>query len=241
MWVIVEQSKPVLWTDKEVGIETEKVLGRLIETTLAYKFKENNEPKILELDPEAKRIYTEWYNQIAIENRKDLDREEQDGYDRKLQAQCLRIILILHCMEAVADGSSEENPIIKNTVKKSIRLCEYLKKNKDMVIKLILENRVQKLHPLVRRAAKAICDLEFEIVKGRISTSRITEYINDGLDDKHHVTSEDIGRAAVKLGLTKKRMRDGKSRGIEISQKDIKRLKHIFKIPSNPSEVSEKM
>ena len=238
LFVMVEQDQPALWNEKEVSHETEASLEKLVTALLNYEFDESGKPIVVKLSTDAKTTFSEWHDKVQCESWMDVDAEHMQTIAKKLHAQCLRLALILHCMEAVAGGRSEQESITKETMERAIRLAEYFKYEKYAVMQLILTQQTQSLPPIVKHTAAAIVQLEGEIDRAMLATAHITDVVNQSLDERFQVKPEAVGKAATELGLAHKQMPDGKRRGIIVQPEDIERLKILLETLSKPSEPS---
>ncbi|MFC1508622.1 DUF3987 domain-containing protein [Candidatus Omnitrophota bacterium] len=239
LFLKVIHGKPILWTDKEISVETEDTLAKLIRTTINYDFLDELKPQIIDIAPMAKDVFIAWHDRTLLESWQDIENDFQQSIIKKLHAQCLRLALIAHCIEAAAQGESELKPISNRTMDKAIQLANYFKGQKQKTLRLITSAKVHSLSPIVIKAAQAIVELEPEIKNGMLPTVRITELVNQGLDDMFQIDSRAIGKAATTLSLKTKHMPDGNSRGIVINKEDIERLRGLLDLTSETSETSE--
>ena len=238
LFAFVDSDKPALWTDNEISQKSDLALYDLIETCLEYYFDENAEPIVVKLEPDAKKEFVQWYNQVSKEAF-NADDDYQVTFVKKLHAQCLRLALIAQVMDDIASESPESKFITVDNIHKAIRLVNYFRVQQQHILELIVSIRDTLTVPVKERVAEAIVGLEHEIDKSMLPTEKITEAVNEGLNEKYHIDCRAVGKAASSLGLESKKMPDGKARGIVIQDKDIERLKILMGKTSETSETSE--
>jgi len=231
IFINASQEEPPLWTDETVSAETHEYLVSLVEGLLSLNFNDYGEPIVVGVSPEAKAAYRAWFNEQVMEPWVDTDAEIYEAVLAKLRGQCLRIALILHCVEAVTRGSSELVPVSFQTMQNAIRLADCLKAHQKNVWQFVTNpEHVSQPAALPKRVARAIVDLVAEIHGGMLPTARIAEELNRGFDPKFHISVESVGKAAGKLGLNHGQLPDKSARTVVITESDLNKIKSIFKI-----------
>ena len=143
------QESPPLWTDETVSDKTHHYFELLAEGLLAFNFNDCGEPFIVDVSPEAKAVYQEFYNEQVMEPWVDTGAEVYEAVLAKLRGQCLRMALILHCIEAVTRGSSELEPVSFQTMQNAIRLTDCFKAHQKHVWRFVINpEQVSELTPL---------------------------------------------------------------------------------------------
>jgi len=222
--------EPPLWTDRTVSGDTHRYLTSLTDGLLALNFNDSGEASIVGVSPEAKAVYQEWYNEQVMEPWVDTSAEVYEAVLAKLRGQCLRLALILHCIEAVTRGSSELKPVSHQTMQNAIRLADCVKAHQKRVWGFVINpGQVSDLTPLQKRVARSIVALESEIHGGMLPTARIAQEINKGVDHKFHISVESAGKAASNLGFKSGHLPDKSARTIIITETDLHKFKSIFK------------
>ncbi|MFC1512223.1 DUF3987 domain-containing protein [Candidatus Latescibacterota bacterium] len=238
LFVVASKDSPSVWSDVEVSEATDMVIHNLIKHLFTYDF-EKSKPVILELSDDAKGKYVNWNNEVVTASWYSTEHELKKILTKKLQAQCLRLALITHFIDAEVNEPTDYGWISIESVEKAIMLTECLQKHQLYALQLMTDSTQVELSPIQRRALNAILKLEPEIVKGMLSTARITEVMNEGMEDCFHFEARSVGKALSDLRLKSKHMPDGNSRGFVILPEDISRLKEMGTIPSETSDMSE--
>ncbi len=230
IFINASREAPPLWTDETVSDETHKYLASLVEGLLSFGFDKDGGPLVVGVSPEAKTIYKEWFNMQAIEPWVDTEAEIYEAVLAKLRGQCLRMSLILHCIEAVTTGSSELAPVSYRTMKNAIRLADYFKAHQKNAWHFVTNpGQLSELASLPKRITKAIVVLESEIKGGMLQTARIAQEINKGVDPKFHISVEAVGKAASNLGLKPSHLPDKSARAVVITEPDLNKFKSLFR------------
>lgn len=234
-FVRAEREAPAFWTDETVSEETDKALEELVEKLLEHELLEDM-PQIIKPSPSARMRYVDWFNQQSMEAWAGIDATLYDAVLAKLRGQCLRICLILHCMEAVARGTTELAPIAEGTMLNAILLANCLKEHQKQAWQFV-NSQAEELTPIQRRVARAIIDLEGEIQGGMLPTARITDQLNRRMEEKFHIKTEAVGKATASLGLVSKHLPDKSARGIVLNPEDLERLRNILTptVPTVPT------
>lgn len=104
----------------------------------------------------------------------------------------------------------------------------------------ILDDRlVDKRASIEGRILEVLLKLETDVESGKLSTSAITERLNEGWPERYHKNSVAVGRKLTALGLARTRMSDGAA-GIEYDPALVRRLAKKYGVPlENPSDPSE--
>lgn len=181
------------------------------------------------MEREAKRLYESWFNEQALEPWQNVEAEIYEAVLAKLHGQCLRIALILHCLEMVDTHKPDISPVSPETMEKAIILANCFKAHQRNTWQSIInQDKVAELTPLQKQVARAILSLEGEIVGGMLATARITEQVNQNLDPKFHVSVHAVGKTAAPLGFTPRQLPDGAARGFQIMDEGLQKLKSLF-------------
>lgn len=229
IFVSPSRETPPLWTDETVSATTRDYLSFIFQRLLALDFDEQGEPIIIGVDREAKALYETWFNKQALETWQSLEASIYEAVLAKLRGQCLRIALILHCLEAIDEGRPDIRPVSAGTMDKAITLANFFKIHQlNAWQSIVNQEKVAELPSLHRQVARAILSLESEIVSGMLATAKITVRINHGLDQRFHVSADSVGRAAKLLQMTTGELPDRSGRGFRITPEDLQRLKSYF-------------
>ena len=230
IFVTAVQETPPLWTDKTVSEGAAQDLSHLVEGLLHFELDEEGDPLIIGVSREAQAIYHAWFNEKVMAPWRNTEAEIYEAVLAKLRGQALRICLILHGMDAVANHKSEMAPVSAATMRKAIRLADYFEiHQRNAWQTIITEGAAATLTPMQRQVVTAILNLESEIRGGLIPTARVTEEINRGGDERFALSADTVGRAATSLGLKTRHLPGETGRGIAVGPTDIEKFKNIFR------------
>jgi hypothetical protein len=177
---------------------------------------------------EAKEVFTSWFDEQAAAPWYDAEADGFEAVLAKLRGQALRLALILHCMEAISEGRDELQPIAPQTMEHATRLADYFKAHQRVTWDTLVHARhVKRLSPLQERVARAILELQEEIVRGMLPTARIAERLNRDEDDRFCVSLESVGKTAKPLGLRTAPLQDRSARGFVLTGDDLARLRTL--------------
>jgi Protein of unknown function (DUF3987) len=236
IWAVREA--PPFWTDATVSEESKNFLSKLFDHLLRLDFREDGEPFLIKVGAPAKQVYVDWYNIQAAEPWLKENTEIFEALLAKLRGQCLRICLILHCLESAASGISELRDVSLETMENAIKIANCIKIHQKNTWNYILsEGSVMELTPVQKRVARAILQLEPEIEGGMLPTARITEMVNAGMAEGFRFSATKVGKIASSLGFKSQKLPDGKARGIAIEPPKLEKYKSLLNV-SNVSEVS---
>jgi hypothetical protein len=217
IFVRIILDKPQLWSEETVSEESRMELAELTEALLAYELNSEGEPIVINVNRPAKALFIAWYNELSCEPWVDADAKEYDAVLAKLKGQCLRIALILHCMDAVACGRTEMEAVSEETMAKAIRLTNCFKEHQKATWKFLMSaGCVVEVTPIQKRVVCAILDLETAITKGMLFTSQLVDHLNKGLPESLKLRPETVGKAVASLGFSTR-----KSDGTQV-------LQHLF-------------
>lgn len=234
IWAVRET--PPFWTDASVSQKSKDFLIKLFDYLLGFDFREDGEPHFIKVGALAKKAFVEWFDIQAAEPWFKENTQIFEALLAKLRGQCLRICLILHCLDAAASGQSELREVSLPTMENAIRIVNCLKIHQKNTWEYILsEGAVMQLTPIQKRVARAILQLEPEIEAGMLPTARITALVNVGMTEKFRFSSTKVGKIAVGLGFANRKLPDGKARGIVVEPALLQKYKSLL----NVSEVSE--
>jgi len=230
LFVRTEAESPQLFTEDVFGEHQQAILRQLTRKLLRLDFDDEGKPIIIELGAEAKIEYVSWQDKLAKEQWSSADGNLIESCLAKLRAHCLRLCLILHVLEAMAFNHDETEPVSAETMRRAIVLTDWLKIHQKQVMKLLATDRiVTETSPLERRVMAAILALENEIEKGMLTTSRITEKLNEAAMDAFKITTAVVGKCCRKLSfITGGKMADGKKRGVKITEKALAEIRNIL-------------
>lgn len=236
IWAIREA--PPSWTDATVSQESKDFLSKLFDYLLSLDFREDDEPHLVKVSALAKKAFVDWFDVQAAEPWFKENTQIFEALLAKLRGQCLRICLILHCLESAASGISELREVSVSTMESAIRIANCLKIHQKNTWHYILsEGSVMELTPVQKRVARAIFQLEPEIEGGMLPTARITAVVNVGMTEKFRFSSTKVGKIAAGLGFTNRKLPDGKARGIVVEPSQLQKYKSLLNV-SNVSEAS---
>lgn len=227
----VDRETPPFWTDEGISADVPIALAGIIQALLGYDFVDEDKPLIVPVSPAARMRFIEWFNQQVSEPWRNLDGILYEALLAKLRGQCLRLCLILHCMGAYEKRQSELLLVSEATMANAIRLADCFKEHQKQVWQFLVNPaKIHEISPLQKQVIRAILNLQDEIRGGMLPTALVTEKINEGMNDKFHVSSMTVGRAAVSLGFSTKHIPGETTRGICITDDDLARLKPLVEI-----------
>ena len=244
-FIIVHAAKnsPTLWNDMEIGKGIADKWQDFVSRLAEYKIIRDQESqecksRFVSLSPEAKDLYTKWYNHIALAPWNNFDQGIYRAIVPKIQEQALRICLILHCLESVEKERDETDPVSKQTMSRALKLSDWIWSHQKRTWHLLSNKKAVTEHaPLARRVAATIIELEPEIKSGALATKQIAAKLNQGLPQEQHISSKSVGRiCANQLGLHK--APDKNNRGWLVSNDVIKQLKSVYGISMNPNALN---
>ncbi len=229
LFLRADTDSPPYWTDEVVPKALFDVLNNMVAAFLGYSFSDDEEPQIVRVSPAAKMRYVEWFDQQVAEPWRDLDSMIYEALLAKLRGQCLRLCLILHCLDAFEKGYSEITKVKEVTMMNAIRLANCFKEHQKQVWQFVVNpSGINEIHPLQKRVIRAVLENEDNIRNGMLPTSLITQKVNEGVHEKFHVTSMSVGKAAGSLGFPTKHLPGQTSRGICVTPDDIQRIKPLI-------------
>lgn len=236
IWAIREV--PPFWTDATVSQESQDFLAELFERLLSFDFQGDAEPYLVSISEPAKKAFVDWYDVQAAEPWFKESTQIFEALLAKLRGQCLRICLILHCLESASSGLSELREVGLSTMENTIKIVDVLKIHQKNTWQYILsEGAVMELTPIQKRVARSILQLEPEIEGGMLPTARITALVNVGMAEKFRFSLTKVGKIAAGLGFTNQKLPDGKARGIVVEPPLLQKYKSLLNV-SNVSEAS---
>ena len=239
LFVAAEMNGPRLLSEAQISTHTDVRIATLITGLLYLDYDYNDVPVVVKLSDEAYDRYANWYNAISLQAFYSDDQLVQNILVQKRHAQCLRLVLIGHCMEAVINQTSNTEPVSLDTMERAISLIDCLATHQEYALNLLVNKSEPSLTPIESIAIKAIIELEPEIENGMLTTKRITEVVNEKLTGTYETKSAEMGKVLSKLGLEQTKTPSGNARGYRITPTVLKDLKGRVYPPSEPSDVSE--
>jgi hypothetical protein len=227
LFVSVDRDEPQVWTEEFVSETTSNTISSLIAKLLSYEFHDDGQSVITGVTRKAKDLYVSWFNEQALEPWLRDDGEEEESVLAKLRGQCLRVALILHCMESIAKGTNELLPVSGEVMQKAITLMDVLKQHQKRAWRFFKDASAGELSSLQKRVLKAILALEESLQKGILPTKRITDHLNDNLPERYHISEDSIGKILSGFGLSGGRVAEG--RGFVVTPEDMERFRLLLK------------
>ena len=226
-FVSVEQEKPAVWTDEVVSDRTREILTETYDHLLNFDFRDEGQPEIVRVTKEAKDTFTAWFDEQAREPWRDREAGVYQAVLAKLKGQCLRVALILHCLDAVVEGYSELVPIKEGTMRRAIVLVNFFKANQKAIwSQVIRKKQALTLNPLQKRVVRAVVALEPEIKDGMLPTAKITELANENmLPYEKELSQKSVGRILAGLGFFMKHLPGRSDRGPVVQAELLEKLK----------------
>ncbi|MGO9018706.1 MAG: DUF3987 domain-containing protein [Syntrophobacteraceae bacterium] len=226
-----DRDTPPFWTDEVIQEETNTALSEMIQTFLNYGFGEDDKSLIVNIGPAARKKYISWYDEQVAEPWRNLDAVLYEALLAKLRGQCLRLCLILHCMQAAEKKCSELTAVSESTMCNAIKLTNCFKQHQKQIWQFLVNPAgCEELSPLQKRVIRAILDVQDSVRSGMLATALIAEKVNAGVNEKFHVSSMTVGRVATSLGFATKHLPGETTRGICITELDLDRLRPLITI-----------
>ncbi|NIA09383.1 MAG: DUF3987 domain-containing protein [Nitrospiraceae bacterium] len=232
-FIIIHSTKtgPTLWNDVGIGDEIREKWEHYVSALASYELEPCDEDRfksrLTGLSEEAKTQYIAWYNQLAMEPWTNVTDGVFKAIVPKMQEQALRICLILHCLESVAAGRKETLPVQGDTMNRALKIADWVWSHQKRAWLHLNRNTEGSPAPLEKRIASAIIELDGEIEKGFLETKKITEKLNQGLEEQYHVSAKSVGHVCAK----KLKLHPGPNknrRGWMITSDTIVNLKSIY-------------
>jgi Protein of unknown function (DUF3987) len=226
-FVKVEQEKPALWTDEVVSDRTKEILKNTYDRLLNFDFGDEGQPEIVKVSREAKETFIVWFDEQAREPWRAAEAGVYQAVLAKLKGQCLRVALILHCLDAVVEGHSELVPIQEGTMRRAIVLANFFKANQKAIwSQVIRRKQALNLNPLQKRVARAVVALESEIKDGMLPTAKIMKLANGNiLSYEKELSEKSVGRILAGLGFFMKHLPGRSDRGPVVQAELVEKLK----------------
>jgi hypothetical protein len=181
------------------------------------------------MSPEARSNFITWRNLLENDNVHCTD--AQRAIVSKLIGQCLRLALILHCVDSVINGPSELSPITLETMDRAIALANWFQEHQLYTWqRLGLMKQAEIIDPDLRRVAVAVVTVVTDSDSDNILLSTLTSKVNESSTTTNHLSPERVGRICSKLGLVKHRGAAG-LRSVKIDYDKLEHLKSISKVP----------
>ncbi|MGO3691077.1 MAG: DUF3987 domain-containing protein [Psychroflexus halocasei] len=133
LFVYPENKKTIKWNLNKVDKTLLENYSTIISNLIDLKFDENNEPKIIPIEKEAKRYLFEWQNNRPEDYFFDYER----SIEIKLQQYVIRFALILQLIHYATDNKTK-NEVQLFAVKGAIKLFEYFYHNATKVRREII-------------------------------------------------------------------------------------------------------
>lgn len=184
--------KDIMFTGDEL---LEKIANRLLADT-GGEFV----PRKIPLSRAAYNNYESWHNEQLM----DSSFKESDAMQAiaaKLGTQVIRLALLLHCLEAVLNSTSEQAEISATTMGKAIRLGDWIIEHQKRIwLALGIDDGPVKT-PLEQAIIDVSISIESQLIANdwRISNDEFNALVCRKMDSK--LDSSIIGRAAAKMGI----------------------------------------
>ncbi|MCH7840051.1 MAG: DUF3987 domain-containing protein, partial [Planctomycetes bacterium] len=120
LFVRAEPTGPAFWTDKVFDAKNRLLIREITERALEMELDPGDTPLLILIDPKAMQEYIRWHDFQAAEPWTDFDGQVFEALAAKLRGQCLRLCLILHVLESIANDQSELEPVSVKTMLKAI-------------------------------------------------------------------------------------------------------------------------
>jgi len=121
------ESKPVRWSEATVNLEVEAALGRVFDNLLAMEpaadSEGNPEPFPLDLSPEAKEVWVDYYNRHRAEGT-ELDDDLAAAWS-KLEAYTARFALIIELCTWAAGDAAAGKQVSEASMRSAIELSDW--------------------------------------------------------------------------------------------------------------------
>ncbi|MCL2305329.1 MAG: DUF3987 domain-containing protein [Planctomycetaceae bacterium] len=208
--------KPSYWTEAETSDEALMNYERIFRTLYRWRSAENapspENPLIVRLSPEAKDLFTQFFN-VNVDERMVLD-SDMKAFWAKFASYAARLALVFHVVQRIEDGAPMEE-LPGETMQRAIRLIMWFKREAARILKLLRQTKCE-----IDFEAQAVLGL-IEQNGGRITVRELqhrrskyrdkdgakkAETLLDGLVRQGKLTSEQTmsgnGKTVLRYGLT---------------------------------------
>ncbi len=224
-FIIASHHKPSLFTEAVESEATDQTLKKIVSGLYPLQLGEDKKPLIIPCSQEAKIVFIPWHDQQATEALLGVE-EDEDSLLHKIRAQCLRLALGLHCVDAILDGKPINAPVSADVMIRACALATWLKEHSKAVWG-ILKGVSTQATGKEYRVGTALLALVDKITNGMLPTALIVERVNQGQDKRFHMSAKAVGKACAKLGLEKQGTRE--ARGWTVTPDDVARLMELLK------------
>jgi len=230
-----EQTRPAFWTEQTMNAEDGFLWDNLVNKFFNYDMPENEHGWVhghnIEVTKQAKELYIEYYDELAA--KPYVDGSAIREILPKAREHCLRLCLILHCIEHAITGTNETALVSADTMRKAIILARWVYAHNVKTWMMVVGRMdAPDRQPLEKRIAYAIINSENKINGGVLATSVITEQVNAGYPEKFKSSAKSVGRiCSSKLELQKSK--DTSKRGWIVGPDTLERLKNDYNLNAN--------
>jgi hypothetical protein len=235
-FIIIHSAKtgPTLWSDAGMSDSLCETWSRYVQALASYELELADgkdaflKSSLMKLSEDAKSEYIVWYDKLAVQPWNNVADGLSKAIVPKMQEQALRICLILHCLESIASRKDETLLSVQgDTMRRALRLADWVWSHQKRMWSLLNKNTAARHSPLEQRIAAAIIELEPEIESSVLLTRKITEKLNEDLEEKYHIKPESVGHTCARK-LKLQRGPDKNNRGWIITPDIINHLKSVY-------------
>lgn len=220
--------KPAFFSEKFESEKTDETLRQIISGLNQLRVEDSVNP--IPCSFEAKKKYIEWHNEQAIEAWLGTEGDDESML-HKIRAQCLRIALGLHCVDAILNNKNIDDPVSADVMQRACDLTDWLKAHAKIVWSFLSEKSCIPTSREVR-VASAVLDLVDQIKDAMLPTNMIVEKVNENHQKHFHLSPDIVGKTLKSLGLTN--ARNTRCRGWEVNTGILDKLRSLANNPVMP-------
>ena len=230
-----ERETPSFWTERSLSTKSidllDSIAKHLWDWDVEFEADGLVVEKIVSISNPAKKVFIDWYNEIAGE---EFLAKEGSIYS-KLKGQAQRLCLLLHCLESVLDGNDGMRPVSEDTMRRALLLVDWAKENQTQCWRFFNRERSAKQATPIEKAIMQAALKEAAKIEAdgwKISNEQLFKLAEKelGMSGLSHVT---LGKAAAALGLPSCAVNKG-DRGRIITAQKIDEFKTTVGSVGNP-------
>lgn len=224
MLIRAERTEPSYWTETSLSEESCNLLTSITKAlwTWDIEYDENNYPieKVVTASPQAKALFTEWFDGIAEEE----FISPNAALLSKLKGQAQRLCLLLHCLDAAFAGNDGMSPIAEDTMRRALLLANWVKEHQAQCWNFLSPGNVKQADPLERAIVQVVVDeaTKIETAGWKISNQELFSLVEKKLG-MSGISKTTLGKAASRLGLSPCAI--GKDRGRSLTSEKMLEFK----------------